>query len=85
MKKDDNPIKQNLEDKFKKLLPAKDAPADLKREVFQTLDTLEFFGNLVDLFTTKFTQTEAVFLGMIQEGGGEDEKREKGENDSDGG
>ena len=63
----DNSIKKNLEEKFKKFLPQKDTPEDLKKEVFQTLDMLNLFGDMADLFTAKFSKTEAAFLGLSEE------------------
>lgn len=62
--KDKNDLQISLEEKFKALLPEDDAPAELKKEVFQTLDTLNLVGDIVDLFTDKFIQTEASFLGL---------------------
>ena len=44
MKKEINPVRQHLEETFKKLLPDKAAPAELKQEVFQTLDALNLPG-----------------------------------------
>lgn len=67
MNDEKNPIRENLEDKFKQLLPAEDAPEEVKKEVFQTLDTLNLLGDLADLFTVKFSRTEAAFLGMAAE------------------
>ncbi|MEZ5042462.1 MAG: hypothetical protein R2828_21355 [Saprospiraceae bacterium] len=63
----DNRIKNNLEEKFKQLLPDEKAPAELKAEVFGTLDTFTLLGDIVDLFTTKFTATEAEFLNIHQD------------------
>lgn len=65
-KEDNNKIRQNLEEQFKNLLPAEDAPLELKEEVFNTLDTLSLVGDIVDLFTTKFSESEATFLDVIQ-------------------
>ena len=67
MKHENNPILANLEEKFKQLIPDENAPEELKKEVFQTLDTLNLLGDLADLFTVKFSKTEAVFLGMVQD------------------
>ncbi|MEM8528945.1 MAG: hypothetical protein AAGG68_30205 [Bacteroidota bacterium] len=59
-----NDLQLSLEEKFKALLPKEDAPEELKKEVFQTLDTLNLVGDIVDLFTDKFIQTEATFWGL---------------------
>mgnify|MGYP000294407873 CR=1 FL=1 len=64
MKPKKNDIHQHLEEKFKALAPKKDAPEALKKEVFQTLDTLNLIGDITDLFTAKFTQTEASFFRL---------------------
>lgn len=66
-KEETNKIRQNLEAQFKGLLPKDDAPQELKEEVFNTIDTLSLIGDIVDLFTTKFSHTETVFLQIIQE------------------
>ncbi len=66
-KEETNKIRQNLAAQFKGLLPKDDAPQELKEEVFNTIDTLSLIGDIVDLFTTKFSHTETVFLQIIQE------------------
>lgn len=76
MKHDDNTIKMNLEDIFKQLIPDENAPEELKKEVFQTLDTLNLIGDLADLFTAKFSKTEAVLLGLLQDEEFLDEEKE---------
>ena len=63
--KSENPIKKNLEEVFKEFLPDDNAPEHLKKEVFQTLDTLNLIGDFADLFTAKFSKAEAVFFGLI--------------------
>ena len=55
----------NLEAQFKALLPDKDAPEELKKEVFETLDTLELLGEITDLFTAKMTKTEITFFDIL--------------------
>lgn len=66
-KEEENKIRQNLEEQFKGLLPEEDAPQELKEEVFNTIDTLSLIGDIVDLFTTKFSHAETAFLQIIQE------------------
>lgn len=65
--------REDLEKVFKKLEPDIDPPKDLKKEVFNTLDTITFFGDIVDLFTVKFSTSEANFLDLI----GSDEAADK--------
>lgn len=72
-KEETNKIRQNLEAQFKSLLPNDNAPQELKEEVFNTIDTLSLIGDIVDLFTTKFSDTETAFLQMIQEPESDDE------------
>lgn len=72
-KEEKNKIRQNLEEQFKGLLPTDDAPPELKEEVFNTIDTLGLIGDIVDLFTIKFSDSEAAFLNIIQEPESDDE------------
>lgn len=59
-------IKHNLEDKFKQLLPQEDAPQELKKEVFGTIETLTLIGDIADLFTAKFSIAQSQFLSFLQ-------------------
>ena len=43
------------------------APEELKEEVFSTLDTVNFFADLADLFTVKFTEVELAVLEAMNE------------------
>lgn len=61
----ENLIKQNLEEVFSNLAPKGSAPEHLKKEVFQTLDTLHLIGDIADLFTVKMTKSEATFFDLI--------------------
>lgn len=70
--KEANKIRENLEEKFKQLLPDDNAPEELKEEVFNTLDTFNLMGDIVDLFTTKFSQSESHLLDMMQDNRQED-------------
>ncbi|MFT4759872.1 MAG: hypothetical protein ACI9XO_003649 [Paraglaciecola sp.] len=67
MKDEKSDIQKHLEEKFKAMLPKEDAPEELKKEVFQTLDTLNLIGDVADLFTTKFTRTEVTFFRLMEE------------------
>ena len=56
-------LKTVLEQKFRQLNEENEsAPVELKQEVFNTLNSLIMVGDLVDLFTVKFAQTELSFL-----------------------
>jgi hypothetical protein len=67
MKNNENTIRENLENNFNKLLPDDDAPKELKEEVFGTIETLNFLGDLADLFTVKFSQAETLFLDILHD------------------
>jgi hypothetical protein len=55
----DGKLQSILEKKFLELNEGREpAPADLKEEVFETLNSLIMVGDLMDLFTVKFAQTE---------------------------
>lgn len=72
--KTDGIFQSILEKKFLEMNPEhEEAPADLKEEVFGTLNTLIMVGDLVDLFTLKFAQTELNFLDPTQSGEWEDQ------------
>jgi hypothetical protein len=73
MKNEKSDIQKHLEEKFKALIPKEDAPEELKKEVFKTLDTLNLIGDIADLFTDKFTKTEAAFFDLAE---GEDDEDE---------
>lgn len=54
-------INRSLSNAFKEYAPS-EPPVELKKEVFKTLSTLEFAAEFVELFTTKFFQSELEFL-----------------------
>lgn len=58
---------ENLEEQFQQLGKDTKAPEDLKKEVFSTLDTLNLFADIADLFTVKFSMTEIEALGFPKE------------------
>ncbi|KAA3627409.1 MAG: hypothetical protein DWQ02_19890 [Bacteroidetes bacterium] len=60
-----NDIRENLEQQFQQLNADLEKPEDLKKEVFNTLDSLTLLGDIVELFTTKFIETEVKFLDTI--------------------
>lgn len=52
-----------LEQKFSQMnIDNDEAPAELKKEVFNTLNSMILVGDILDLFTIKFAQTELTFL-----------------------
>lgn len=54
------------------LIPREDAPESLKKEVFRTLDFIGMLGEISELFTAKFGEAGAEFLGLL----GEEEEEE---------
>jgi len=54
-----------LAEKFRALLPEEDAPEALKAEVFRTLDFLDMFGEIADLYTAKFGAAEFGLLDLL--------------------
>jgi len=54
-------INRSLSNAFKDYA-AVEPPKELKGEVFKTLSTLEFAADFIELFTTKFFQSELEFL-----------------------
>lgn len=65
---DNTPLKKkaekNMEEKFQQLGQNTKVPEDLRKEVFSTLDTLNLFADIADLFTVKFSMTEIEALGI---------------------
>ncbi len=53
---------EHLEASFRQMKPKESVPDDLKEEVFSTLETMQLFADVLDVFTTKFIQTEMDFL-----------------------
>lgn len=58
-------IQKYLEQQFQELNENITLPEDLKKEVFNTIDMLRLFGDITDLFTSKFTSTEAELIDFI--------------------
>ena len=74
-KNDQSEIHKNLEEQFQKLGADTEAPKDLKKEVFNTLDTLQLMGDIADLFTAKFTQSEAELMDVVTPNKEEEEEQ----------
>ena len=68
-------LRSVLAEKFSQLKETDgEAPKELKEEVFSTLNSLIMVGDLVDLFTVKFAQTELSFLDPSLAGEWSDEE-----------
>ncbi|MEM1217252.1 MAG: hypothetical protein AAGJ82_16265 [Bacteroidota bacterium] len=65
MNEDKQKVEELLAARFRALLPDEAAPDELQKEVFRTLDFLEMFGEIADLYTTKFGEAEMTFLDLL--------------------
>lgn len=59
-----------LEARFQQLAEEREErhemPAQLREEVFRTLDLIDTLGQVADLFTSKFGETTAEFIDLIE-------------------
>ncbi|MEM9820119.1 MAG: hypothetical protein AAF985_03575 [Bacteroidota bacterium] len=62
-------IRAALSERFGVMRVNEEAPKELKKEVFNTLDTIQLFADIADLFTIKFTRTELDFLDLSSQQG----------------
>jgi len=53
-----------LSKRFEAMQVNEEAPKELKKEVFSTLDTIQLFADIADLFTLKFSRTELDFIDL---------------------
>ncbi len=58
-------LRNHLKDEFQKMQPKEAAPAVLKKQVFDTLDTIRLMADMADLFTVKFTKTESQMMDLL--------------------
>lgn len=65
MTEDQRKREELLAEKFRQLLPDEAAPSELKEEVFRTLDFLDMFGEIADLYTAKFGAAELSLLDVM--------------------
>ena len=61
----DEAVQKNLSMQFKAMESKENPPAELKKEVFSTLDSLTLLGDITDLFTAKFTKSKAQVIDLI--------------------
>lgn len=68
---DKSTMKMLLEARFQQLAEDQkennEMPSKLKKEVFRTLDMLDVFGDITDLFTGKFGESTAEFIDLIDD------------------
>lgn len=75
-----NQLHEFFEKRFEQFEQAEEgsqAPSELKDEVFNSLDTLTLLGDIVGLFTSDFTFSEAILLNTALEGMEEDLEKEE--------
>lgn len=63
--KKDSPLQAHLKNVFQMEDTSVDLPADMKKQVFDSLDWLNLIGDVADLFTVKFTKSEAILFDAI--------------------
>ena len=59
------PLQEHLEQLFEQMLPKENAPEDVKKRVFDTIDTLTLVGDLTALFTVEFGQSKFELIDLI--------------------
>ena len=57
-------LQKQLEKLFQEAEPDGALPESLKKEVFDTLDTIQLVADVADLFTVKFTKSESQLLEL---------------------
>lgn len=63
----ENKPEKKLVENFQQLGKNNSVPEELKEEVFGTLDTLNLFADIADLFTLKFSMTEFEAISTVTE------------------
>jgi hypothetical protein len=66
--KPENPIAENLQAQFHLLESKIDLPPELKNAVFNTVQSVNLTSDVVDLFTTTFLHSGAVFIDILRTG-----------------
>jgi len=60
---DDKDFEESLAEKFSQLCDKTVAPAELKTEVFKTIDSIKDISEILDLFVIKFPMTKIGVIG----------------------
>lgn len=60
-------LHRHLSEQFNQLKAKEPAPPALKKSVFSTLDTFQLMADVTDLFTVKFTKTEAKAMDLLHD------------------
>ncbi len=64
---DDQHQPGSLQDFFRQMEPKEDAPTDLKKQVFSTVESVSVLADIIDLFTSKWMQSESELWNTILE------------------
>lgn len=64
-------IRKNLLEQFGKLQPDIKAPVDLKKNVFDTLDTIQLASEMKDVFSINLADTQKMSVGTRDQVTGE--------------
>ncbi|MFK8102502.1 MAG: hypothetical protein AB8G15_08255 [Saprospiraceae bacterium] len=71
--KENNKMNTNLATQFKQFVPQEEVPQELKKEVFDSLSTINLIADVFDLFTGKFTSAETQFFELLSDHLAEDD------------
>ncbi len=58
-------LRHHLSEQFQKVQAKEPAPEELKKSVFDTLDSLQLIADVADLFTVKFAKSESSMVGLM--------------------
>lgn len=78
-KKESKELQEHLKEKFQAIEPNGQVPEELKKGVFDSLDTINLMADFADLFTAKFTMAESEMIAGMESGGGEESNSNKEE------
>ncbi len=78
---ENNKMNTNLATQFKQFVPQAEVPQDLKKEVFDSLSTINLIADVFDLFTAKFTSAETQFFELLSDNLAEDDLGEARDSD----
>ncbi len=58
-------LRHHLSAQFQQVRAKEQAPEELKKSVFDTLDSLQLIADVADLFTVKFAMSESSMVGLM--------------------
>lgn len=71
----DDALKEHLKEQFRRMEDKTQPPEDLKNEVFDTLDSLSLFADILGLFTIDFTAAEMTILDAMNDENQDEEEK----------